>query len=95
MSTEVFLNEFAEISEHPYRILSQYKKEGKKVIGVLPYYAPAELVVAAGMVPMGMIKRQFGTTAKVDEINKLLGEQIYKYVKDNNIQMLVPDTVEQ
>ena len=40
------------------------------------------------MVPMGMIKRQFGTTAKVDEINKLLGEQIYKYVKDNNIQML-------
>ena len=39
MSTEVFLNEFAEISEHPYRILSQYKKEGKKVIGVLPYYA--------------------------------------------------------
>ena len=41
-----------------------------------------------GMVPMGMIKRQFGTTAKVDEINKLLGEQIYKYVKDNNIQML-------
>lgn len=35
-----------------------------------------------------MIKRQFGTTAKVDEINKLLGEQIYKYVKDNNIQML-------
>ena len=40
MSTEVFLNEFAEISEHPYRILSQYKKEGKKVIGVLPYYAP-------------------------------------------------------
>ena len=41
-----------------------------------------------GMVPMGMIKRQFGTTAKVDEINKLLGEEIYKYVKDNNIQML-------
>lgn len=41
-----------------------------------------------GMVPMGMIKKQFGTAAKVDEINKLLGEEIYKYVKDNNIQML-------
>ena len=41
-----------------------------------------------GMVPMGMIKKQFGTTVKVDEINKLLGEEIYKYVKDNNIQML-------
>ena len=41
-----------------------------------------------GMVPMGMIKKQYGTAVKVDEINKLLGEQIYKYVKDNNIQML-------
>ena len=35
-----------------------------------------------------MIKRQFGTSVKVDEINKLLGDQIYKYVKENNIQML-------
>ena len=41
-----------------------------------------------GMVPMGMIKKQYGTAVKVDEINKLLGEEIYKYVKDNNIQML-------
>ena len=41
-----------------------------------------------GMVPMGMIKKQYGTAVKVDEINKLLGEEIYRYVKDNNIQML-------
>lgn len=41
-----------------------------------------------GMVPMGMIKRQFGTSVKVDEINKVLGEQMYKYIQDNNIQML-------
>ena len=41
-----------------------------------------------GMVPMGMIKKQYGTAVKVEEINKLLGEEIYKYVKDNNIQML-------
>ena len=54
MSTEVLLNEFKECSEHPYRVISAYKQEGKKVIGVLPYYAPAELVVAAGMVPMGI-----------------------------------------
>ena len=37
---------------------------------------------------MGMIKRQFGTSVKVDEINKVLGEQMYKYIQDNNIQML-------
>ena len=36
MSTEVLLKEFAEVSEHPHRVLSAYKKEGKKVIGVLP-----------------------------------------------------------
>lgn len=41
-----------------------------------------------GMVPMGLIKKQFGTSAKMDAVNKLVGEQIYKYVKDNNIQML-------
>ena len=41
-----------------------------------------------GMVPMGLIKRQFGTSVKVDVINKALGEQIYKYVRENNIQML-------
>lgn len=41
-----------------------------------------------GMAPMSMIKRQFGTTVKVDEINKVLGEQMYKYIHDNNIQML-------
>ena len=42
----------------------------------------------SGMVPMGMIKRQYGTAVKVDEINRLLGEEIYKYVNENKIQML-------
>ena len=41
-----------------------------------------------GMVPMGLIKKQFGASAKMDAINKLIGEQIYKYMQDNKIQML-------
>ena len=41
-----------------------------------------------GQVPMGMIKRQFGTSVKMDVINKFVGQQIYKYVQDNKIQML-------
>ena len=41
-----------------------------------------------GMVPMGLIKKQFGVSAKMDAINKLIGEQIYKYMQDNKIQML-------
>ena len=41
-----------------------------------------------GQAPMGMIKRQFGTSVKVDAVNKLLGEKLYDYVRENKIQML-------
>ena len=41
-----------------------------------------------GQAPMGMIKRQFGASVKMDVVNKLVGQQIYKYVQDNKIQML-------
>lgn len=68
--------EEADYKENVEKTLKNYRKKAN-----VPGFRP-------GMVPMGMIKRQFGATAKVDEINKLLGEQIYKYVQDNNIQML-------
>ena len=41
-----------------------------------------------GQVPMGMIRRQFGNAVKMDSINKVLGEQLQKYIADSNIQML-------
>ena len=41
-----------------------------------------------GMVPMGMIKKQYGTAVKVDEVNRLMGEKLYEYVRENKIQML-------
>ena len=41
-----------------------------------------------GMVPMGMIKKQYGMAAKMDEINKLVGEKMYGYIRENKIQML-------
>lgn len=41
-----------------------------------------------GMVPMGLIRRQAGMQTKLNIINKVLGEELYKYIKDNNIQML-------
>ena len=41
-----------------------------------------------GMVPMGMVKKQYGTAAKVDEINRLLGDKLMEYIRENNIQML-------
>ena len=41
-----------------------------------------------GMVPMGMIKKQYGMAVKVDEVNRLLGEKVTEYIKENKIQML-------
>ena len=41
-----------------------------------------------GMAPMGMIKKQYGTAVKVDEINRLLGEKLMGYIRENKIQML-------
>ena len=41
-----------------------------------------------GQVPMGMIKRQYGMSVKVEEINRLLGEKLYEYIHENKIQML-------
>ena len=41
-----------------------------------------------GMVPMGMIKKQYGMAVKVDEVNRLLGEKLMEYIRENNIQML-------
>ena len=41
-----------------------------------------------GQVPMGMIKRQVGSAVKMDAVNKIVGEQINKYIADNKINML-------
>ncbi len=41
-----------------------------------------------GQAPMSMIVRQYGPSVKVDAINKLLGEKLYEYIRENKIQML-------
>ncbi len=56
--------------------LKEYRQKAK-----VPGFRP-------GHVPMGLIKRQFGTAIKVDEVNKLLGEGINKYIQENKIAML-------
>ena len=41
-----------------------------------------------GMVPMSMIKRQYGEAAKYDAVNKLVDEKLFAYIRENKIQML-------
>lgn len=58
------------------KTLKEYRKKAN-----VPGFRP-------GQVPMGMIKRQFGSAIKMDAVNKLLGNEIEKYISENNIQML-------
>ena len=41
-----------------------------------------------GQVPMGLVKRQFGASAKMDAVNKLVGTELQKYITENKVQML-------
>ena len=56
--------------------LKDYRKKAQ-----LPGFRP-------GMVPMGLIKRQYGTAIKADEVNRLLSDKLYAYIRENKIQML-------
>ena len=41
-----------------------------------------------GMVPMGLIKRQYGTSVLVEEVDKLMQEKVGEYIRDNKVNML-------
>ncbi|MDR1699223.1 MAG: trigger factor [Prevotellaceae bacterium] len=42
----------------------------------------------AGMVPMGLVRKMYGKAVLAEEINKLVSEQLYSYIKDNNLNIL-------
>ena len=41
-----------------------------------------------GHVPAGMIKKMYGNVALVDEVNKLVSESLFNYIKENNLNLL-------
>lgn len=41
-----------------------------------------------GMVPPGMVKKMYGKSILAEEINKILNDSLYKYIQENNIEML-------
>ena len=41
-----------------------------------------------GMVPMGLVKKQYGVAIKAEEINKLLQTKLFEYIKENKVDML-------
>ena len=55
-------------------------KEAKKKMN-MPGFRP-------GMVPVGLIKKQFGVSILAEEVNKLLQDGLFNYIRENKIQML-------
>lgn len=75
------------INEKDYadRVKKQLKEIGKK---------HAEPGFRPGHVPAGILEKKYGKAVKYDEINKLVGEAIYDYIRENNINVLgnpIPD----
>ena len=90
MNIEERIQEFARIAASPKAQMMKYKEQGKKVIGVLPYYAPEELVHAAGMVPMGI----WGTNDKTIVQAKEYCATFYCTIAQLALEMLLDGTMD-
>lgn len=61
------------------KVESALKEQQKKAS--MPGFRP-------GKVPTGMIRKMYGRTILVDEINKLLNDSLYNYLTENKIEVL-------
>ena len=41
-----------------------------------------------GMVPLGLIKKMYGKQALVETVNKLISENLFKYIRENDLHVL-------
>ena len=41
-----------------------------------------------GMVPMGMVKKMYGKQALLEEVNRLVSDNLFKYIRENNLNIL-------
>jgi len=51
-----------------------------------------------GMVPVGLIKKMYGKAMVAEEINKLVSDSLYNYIRENNVNLLgepLPSETEQ
>lgn len=68
--------EKADYEENVEKTLKNYRKTAQ-----LPGFRK-------GMAPMGIIKKMVGKSVLVDEVNKILGDTVNKYIQENKIQIL-------
>lgn len=66
----------ADYKEKYDKTLTDYRKKAN-----IPGFRP-------GKAPMSYITKQYGKAVLADELNKLVNDQVYKYVTENNLQIL-------
>ncbi|PSR09822.1 MAG: trigger factor, partial [Candidatus Arcticimaribacter sp.] len=62
----------------------------EKVLNILNDYRKNASIPGfrKGHVPMGMIKKQYETAVTADEVNKILQENLNKYITDEKLELL-------
>lgn len=78
--------EKADYSEKVEKTLRDYRKKAN-----IPGFRP-------GMVPLNLLKKMYGKSILAEEINKILSDELYKYIRENEINILgepLPNETEQ
>src|SRR5690554_4182207 len=68
------------------KTLREYRKKSN-----IPGFRP-------GMVPLNLLKKMYGRSILAEEINNIISEGLYNYIKENNIDLLgepLPNETEQ
>jgi len=76
----------SDYAEKVDKTLRDYRKKAN-----IPGFRP-------GMVPVGLIKKMYGKAVIAEEINKIVSEELYGYIRENKINMLgepLPNETEQ
>ncbi|MBO7069363.1 MAG: trigger factor [Bacteroidaceae bacterium] len=68
--------EKADYEEKVEKALKDFRKKAN-----MPGFRP-------GQVPMGLLKKRFGTEILAEEINKILSHELYKYIREQKINIL-------
>ncbi len=75
-ATIVLTMEQADYAPKVAAALQNYRKNAR-----IPGFRP-------GMAPMAMVERQYGTALRVDEINKLLQDELYAFIEKEKLDLL-------
>jgi trigger factor len=68
--------EKADYAEKVDKTLRDYRKKAN-----IPGFRP-------GMVPAGLVKKMYGKAVTAEEINKLVSDSLFRYIRENNVNIL-------